>query len=174
MESIVKKNATKEDYMNLPEGAPYQLINGELVKSPAPKANHQKVLLKIATQITNFLEHNNIGIVMIAPMDVHLDEENIYQPDILFIAKSNMHCKVEDWVYGTPDIIFEVLSEFNSYYDTKKKFRVYEQYGVKEYFIIDPNDKKVIFYKNRNNKFKEIYKEAGIIRSEVLGMEIRF
>ena len=174
MESILKKNATKEDYMNLPEGAPYQLINGELIMSPAPKANHQRVLLKIATQITNFLDHNNIGIIMIAPMDVHLDEENIFQPDILFISGNNQHCKVEDWVYGAPDIIFEILSEFNSYYDTKTKFLIYEKYGVKEYFIIDPYDKEVICYKNENKKFKEIYKEAGIIQSEILGMQIRF
>ncbi|HUM47275.1 MAG TPA: Uma2 family endonuclease [Chitinophagales bacterium] len=174
MESILKKNATKEDYMNLPEGAPYQLINGALVMSPAPKANHQRVLLDIATQIRNFLVLNNIGIIIIAPMDVHLDEENIYQPDLLFISKNNKHCKIKDWVYGAPDIIFEVLSEFNSYNDTGKKFRMYEQYGVREYFIIDPNNKEAIFYKNMNNKFIEIYKEAGIVRSEILGVEVLF
>ena len=174
MESILKKNATKEDYMNLPEGAPYQLINGALVMSPAPKANHQRVLLDIATQIRNFLVLNNIGIIIIAPMDVHLDEENIYQPDLLFISKNNKHCKIKDWVYGAPDIIFEVLSEFNSYNDTGEKFRMYEQYGVREYFIIDPNNKEATFYKNMNNKFIEIYKEAGIVRSEILGVEVLF
>ncbi|MEO6167346.1 MAG: Uma2 family endonuclease [Chitinophagales bacterium] len=174
MEPVVKQNATKEDYLNLPEGAPYQLINGALVMSPAPKANHQRVLLYIATQIANFLAKNDIGTIMIAPMDVHFDEENIYQPDIFFIAKDNKNCKVEDWVYGTPDIIFEVLSEFNSYFDTKKKFRVYEQYGVKEYFIIDPNDNEVVLYKNLNNKLREIYTGTGIIRSEILSTEIRF
>lgn len=174
MESILKKNATKEDYMKLPEGAPYQLINGALVMSPAPKANHQRVLLDIATQIRNFLALNNIGIIIIAPMDVHLDEENIYQPDLLFISKNNKHCKIKDWVYGAPDIIFEVLSEFNSYNDTRKKFRVYQQYGVKEYFIIDPKNKEVTFYSNMNKKFIEIYKETGIVRSDILGVEVLF
>ncbi len=160
--------------MNLPEGAPYQLINGELIMSPAPKFNHQNIILEISFLIKNFLNNNPIGVLVISPMDVHFDEENIFQPDILFISKENKNCRIEDWVYGPPDLIIEVLSEFNSYFDTKKKFRVYENYGVKEYFIVDPNDKEVHAFKNENNQFKEVYKEVATIRSEILQGEIRF
>ncbi|MBA2422393.1 MAG: Uma2 family endonuclease, partial [Chitinophagales bacterium] len=121
METTLKKKATKQDYMNLPEGAPYQLINGELIMSPAPKFNHQNIILEISFLIKNFLNNNPIGVLVISPMDVHFDEENIFQPDILFISKENKNCRIEDWVYGPPDLIIEVLSEFNSYFDTKKK-----------------------------------------------------
>jgi Uma2 family endonuclease len=174
METTLKKKATKQDYMNLPEGAPYQLINGELIMSPAPKFNHQNIILEISFLIKNFLNNNHIGVLVISPMDVHFDEENIFQPDILFISKENKNCRIEDWVYGPPDLIIEVLSEFNSYFDTKKKFRVYENYGVKEYFIVDPNDKEVHAFKNENNQFKEVYKEVAMIRSEILQGETRF
>ncbi len=144
MEITFKKKATKQDYMNLPEGAPYQLINGELIMSPAPKANHQRIIGRLFNLLYDFVNANNMGEVIISPMDVHFDEENIFQPDILFVSKESKNCRIEDWVYGAPDLIIEVLSESDSYYDTKKKLRVYEKYGVKEYFIVDPNDKEVI------------------------------
>ncbi len=165
MEITFKKKATKQDYMNLPEGAPYQLINGELIMSPAPKANHQRIIGRLFNLLYDFVNANNMGEVIISPMDVHFDEENIFQPDILFVSKESKNCRIEDWVYDAPDLIIEVLSESDSYYDTKKKLRVYEKYGVKEYFIVDPNDKEVIAYMLHNHQFKQIYKETGIIRS---------
>lgn len=160
--------------MNLPEGAPYQLINGELIMSPAPKFNHQQTIGILFNLLYDFVNTENLGDLIISPMDVHFDEQNIFQPDILFISKENKNCRIDDWVYGPPDLIIEVLSEFNSYFDTKKKFRVYEKYGVQEYFIIDPNDKEVHAFKNENNQFKEVYKEVAMIRSEILQGELTF
>ncbi len=160
--------------MNLPEGAPYQLINGELIMSPAPKANHQRIIGSLFNLLYDFVNANNMGEVIISPMDVHFDEENVFQPDIFFVSKENKNCRIEAWVYGAPDLIIEVISESNSYYDTKKKLRVYEKYGVKEYFIVDPNDKEVIAYMLHNNQLKQIYKETEVIRSQVLDGEFKF
>jgi Uma2 family endonuclease len=175
MEIIIeKKKATAEDFKKLPEGAPFQLIGGQLVKEPSPQYFHQDTVAAIFSKMRLYTDENDLGKTLIAPFDVHFDEENIFQPDILFVSKENKNCRIEDWVYGPPDLIIEVLSEFNSYFDTKKKFKVYEKYGVKEYFIVDPNDKEVIAYYLHDNHFKETYKQAGIIKSQVLGGKFKF
>jgi Uma2 family endonuclease len=71
-------------------------------------------------------------------MDVKFDSGNVLQPDILFIVEERKSELVKDRVEGAPDLIIEILSPSNAYYDLRQKKDVYEKYGVKEYIIIDP------------------------------------
>ncbi len=75
-----------EQYMNLPEGAPYQLIGGNLIMTPSPVPCHQYIVGHIYSFLLQFVEQKNIGQVFVAPLDVRLDDDNIFQPDILFSA----------------------------------------------------------------------------------------
>ncbi|HZX72774.1 MAG TPA: Uma2 family endonuclease [Cyclobacteriaceae bacterium] len=172
---VIKQKATSKDYLNLPEGAPYQLINGELIMSPSPVSLHQRVLLKLVEELGAIIKKSNSGELFISPLDVYFDDENIFQPDIFFIAKDNpAQTDDHDWVRGIPDLIIEILSPSNAYYDTQKKMRVYEKYGVQEYFIVDPEDKMVTAYSIIEEKYKEQYREEGKIKSSLLHMEFQF
>jgi Uma2 family endonuclease len=172
---VIKQKSTVKDYLNLPEGAPYQLINEELIMSPSHVSLHQRILLKIVGCFGDFIEKDNLGEWFISPLDVHFDEENIFQPDIFFISKDNpVQVADHDWVRGIPDLIIEILSPSNAYYDTQKKMRVYEKYGVTEYFIVDPEVKMVASYSIVAGKYKEQYREEGKIKSSLLQCEFQF
>ncbi len=173
MQSVITiEKKTVKDYQQLPEGAPYQLINGKLIMSPSPNRTHQKLIGEIFRIIANHLKENTNGEVYIAPSDVYLDDENVVQPDIYFVSNSNLSILTDTGADGAPDMIIELLSPSNAYYDLRAKHQLYEKYGVKEYFIVDPEDNMVIAYKLNEGRYKELYREYKKIESEELGMTI--
>ena len=133
-----------EVWQNLPEGTLCQLINDKLIMSPSPITVHQMVLNEINVEISIFLRKKKIGKVFISPYDVHFSRQNIFQPDLLFIKNENLHKIKSNGLFGSPDLIVEVLSPSTSHLDLDEKKLIYERYGVQEYFIIDPNSKSVI------------------------------
>jgi len=172
LENIVSKKEcyTYEDYAKLPEGAPYQLIWGELVIKPSPTSYHQEILSKLGLKMLSFLQDKDSGKLYYAPLDVYLNDKDVYQPDILYISREREGIIGDKKIDGAPDIVIEILSPFTAYYDMRKKFSVCEQHGVKEYWLVDPALKKVEIYENRDKKFK-IHNEAegdGIVSSNVL------
>ncbi len=171
-----EKTHNIKDYKLLPEGAPYQLIEGELIMTPAPNPLHQMISGNLVEKIRKFSKEKNAGIVLFSPVDVYLGEENAYQPDIIFISKKRVEIIKKDGIYGTPDLVIEILSPSTAYYDIKKKYSVYERYGVKEYWIVDPEMKGVeIFLLKTEGKFElsaKVY-ESGNVKSEIIsGFEI--
>ena len=134
-----KKRFTYRDYLNLPDdGQRYEIIHGDLVMTPAPVPLHQEVLLKIAKQFSDFLEKNPVGQLFIAPCDVVLDSVNVVQPDIFFISQKRARIITEKNIQGAPDLIIEIISPTTAYYDLVSKKDVYQQFGVKEYWLVDP------------------------------------
>lgn len=177
MLGIKETNHTIKDYKLLPEGAPYQLIGGELIMMvPAPTPMHQIISANLFKRISRFVDEKGIGTILYSPIDIYLGEENAYQPDIVFIATQRQEIIKEDGIYGAPDLVIEILSPATAYYDIKKKFKVYERYGVKEYWIVDPDMKGVeVFLLNPNGEFELSSKcyEAGGVKSIILdGLEI--
>jgi len=160
---------TYEDYAKLPEGAPYQLIGGKLVRTPAPSIKHQDVLKKIFAKLYS-LEEKKLGKVFCAPVDVYFEETETYQPDIIFISRERLEIIEEERIRGAPDLVVEIISPSTAYYDLRKKFKIYEKHGVKEYWIVDPEEKSVTIYENQGGKFvlsQEVL-ERGKIKSKVL------
>lgn len=175
METTIKsKKITVTDYLKLPEGAPFELIEGNLVKVPAREYGHQDVVTLLVSRMRIFADEYNLGKVVVAPTDVYLDDENVFQPDILFVAKENLVRIERDGIHGPPDLVIEILSPNNAYHDFTIKFHHYEKHGVKEYFIVDPETKEAVAYSLTDGKFKEAYREKGIIRSDILKTEFIF
>jgi len=166
---------TYEDYSKLPEGAPYQLINGELIMSPSPSTYHQKIAINITVILNKYVEKNKLGALLFSPVDVYFNEYETYQPDIIFISKERKQIIKENRIEGAPDLVIEILSENNAYYDLKHKKNIYEKYGVKEYRIVDPIEKSVEIFENKGKKFVplESKKEKGEINSKMFkGLKI--
>lgn len=164
-----------EVFKSLPEGTPVQLIENELVMSPAPLDRHQIVLNEINFQILIHLKQNPLlGQVRISPYDVYLDERNVCQPDILFISKGNLHLVAADGLHGAPDLIIEILSPSSVRYDLEIKRGVYERHGVKEYWVVDPATRIAQGFFLVNGIFEPTEKRKGVINSGLLVTEIGF
>lgn len=164
------KKLTYRDYESLPEGAPYQLIDGELVMTPSPTFDHQQIVLALASLLRAFVLERNLGKVVVAPMDVYLTEDDVYQPDIIFISNERKKI-IQERIKGVPDLIVEVLFPSNAYLDLVRKKNVYEATGVKEYWIVDPMEKSIDVFENVGNEFRSISKarHAGTVASKIIG-----
>jgi Uma2 family endonuclease len=131
---------TAEDYRLMPETGPrHQLIEGNLHMAPAPNRYHQDVTLNIFRLLDRYLEKHPLGRLYLAPFDVYLSRTNVYQPDVVFIAREHAWILTDAGAEGTPDFIVEILSPQTAHLDRKTKRRVYARYGVKELWLVDPD-----------------------------------
>jgi Uma2 family endonuclease len=155
----------------LPEGSPYQLVQGELLMSPSPTYEHQRVVAKLGTWLFQWVERLGLGEVIFAPMDVYLSETDVYQPDIVFVAQGRLKLTEEGKIEGAPDMVIEVLSPGTAYYDLRTKKDVYEAAGVREYWIVDPIQKSIEIYSNGSNGLEQSAKARGkgTVSSRVVG-----
>lgn len=157
-----------EVYKMLPEGTLAELIDGIIYMSPSPVTNHQRIVRKLLNKMSDFVELNNLGEMFVSPYDVYLDKHsNAVQPDVIYVSKENANI-VEDHIQGVPDLLIELLSPGNKSHDTVKKKILYEKFGVKEYWIIDPQTKESIGYTLDGKVYKEFFRSTGEITSRLL------
>lgn len=163
-----------DDYTELPENAPYQLINGKLEIMPSPNYRHQDILGSIYFNLKYYLSNNKVGTVQMAPLDVHFNKYNVYQPDILFVSIARASI-IQKWIYGAPDFIVEILSEKNYEHDTVQKKKVYGKYNVIEYWIVHPKEEIVEVFHNKNSEMqlaKTAFRNDTIYSIAIKGFEL--
>ena len=163
-----------EVYQMLPEGTMAQLINNQIIMSPAPSDKHQEVLDIVYRRLGDFVETNQLGKTRTSPYDVYLDRKNAYQPDIIFIANENLHRIKENGLHGAPDLVIEILSPATWRMDKEDKKDEYERSGVKEYWMIDPADKTTEGFRLVGSEFESLPSEAGQIFLHLLNCTISF
>lgn len=137
------KEWTVEDYLQLEEGLLAQLINGDLIMSPAPTPKHQRVLRELYDCLK---ELDLKGELFFSPIDLYVDAKNVLQPDLVFIADMQKEIITSRGIEGAPDLVIEVLSPSNSFIDRNTKKRKYLEFGVKEYWIVDPGNQTLEIY----------------------------
>lgn len=170
MADMAKTKITAQEFAELPEqpGFPIvELINGEIILSASPVADHQRICLRVARLVVD-LKPN--GEVFFAPFDVHLDESNVVAPDVMWIAE-NSQAAVNKWVYGAPDLIIEIFSPSTMKRDRNEKFTLYEKFGVREYWMIDLEYQQVEVWMHGATGFDRLgmYGAAGSFTSPTLG-----
>jgi Uma2 family endonuclease len=107
-----------------------------------------------------FVINNKLGEIFYAPIDTYLDDLNFYQPDLVFVSEAQKEILSEGGlIEGVPDLVIEILSPSTGKYDRGSKMRVYEQHGVKEYWIIDLANKIIEVYIIKNQHF-DLYSYA--------------
>lgn len=153
------KSYTYADYLSWKIKERVELIMGKIRNiSPAPKVQHQQISIVLSSEIFNFLKGKQCN-VFTAPFDVRLPVRNekgepdtVVQPDISVICNN---AKIDqNGCNGAPDLIVEIVSKNSVIRDLHEKFDLYEQCGVKEYWIIHPNDKSLsIFLLNEQGKY---------------------
>jgi Uma2 family endonuclease len=163
-----------EVYEMLPEGTLAELIDNHLYMPPSPSFFHQDICGEIYWKMKQSIGEN--GKVAIAPFDIKLDStRNVVQPDITVILSKNPNQINELGKFiGVPDLIVEILSPGNKDYDLITKKDLYEEFGVKEYWVVDPDTKLSIGFSLRNNSYKKISEEIGKISSPLLNSVFSF
>lgn len=163
-----------EVFESLPEGTLAQVINNQLIMSPAPTPAHQIVLGEIQAQLHQFVKQNQLGIVIMAPCDVYLNRKNAYEPDLIFLANENVSKIKANGVHGTPDLVIEVLSPATWHYDKGEKKDEYERSGVKEYWMVDPKEKTTEGFQLVNGEYQPLPSENGKITFRLFDYTLTF
>jgi Uma2 family endonuclease len=132
---------TYDHYVLFPnDGNRHEIIHGRHHMNPAPSPRHQFASRHIQFQLFNQIELKGLGQVINAPIDVQLSETDVVQPDLVVVLNDNRIITTTK-VNGPPDLVVEILSPSNREYDQVLKKRLYEQYGVPEYWIVDPDNR---------------------------------
>ena len=143
---------TYAEYRTLPETGPhYQLIEGDLVMSPSPTFFHQHLAGRLHLDLATFVKVHRLGEVLFAPLDVILDDENVLQPDLVFIASWQKDIIAREGLRGAPALCVEILSPSTAELDTGVKRLLYARYGVKEYWLVSPEEKTITVYRLQEN-----------------------
>ena len=138
MATNTQARLTYRDYFDLPESdARYELIDGELYMVPAPVPDHQDFLGELYVVVRAFVRENRLGRVFFAPLDVALSEDNVFQPDLIFVSNERLSIITRQNVVGAPDLVVEVLSPSTERFDRTVKRERYARFGVREYWIAD-------------------------------------
>lgn len=149
---------TVEDYRALPDEKRVELIDGVFYDMSAPIPLHQRIAGEIHRQIANYiLENDEDCIPFISPIDVQLDcdENTMVQPDVAILCHRE---KGKKWgIWGAPDFILEVISPTTKKKDYTLKLGKYIAAKVREYWIFDPYQEKLIVYFFEDETFPMIY-----------------
>jgi len=147
---------TYDDYLTFPDsdGIRKEIIEGELFMSPAPSIKHQSILRNLFRILDKFIMENDLGEVFFAPCDVIFSNINIFQPDLLFISKMNYQILTTLNIQGAPDLIIEILSPSTIDNDRVFKKLVYQKFGVKEYWIVDPQEEIIEVWALKDARFQ--------------------
>ncbi len=149
-----KKKWTYADYQELDDETRCEIIEGELSMTPAPNLEHQRVSRNLEFSMLQYVEAKKLGEVLNAPVDVVLDEANIVQPDLVFVSKQNFKILEKNGIMGSPDLAVEILSPSSLYRDRYQKKDLYEKFGVRELWIMDPANQTIEIFCLAGGKYK--------------------
>ena len=172
----IEKRFTYADYCTWPDDERWELIDGVAYAMSAPAEVHQRLLGELFGQLWTFFKGKTCQ-VYVAPFDVRLNAESgdnsVVQPDILVVCDKK---KLENGkaVIGVPDFVIEILSPSNPQHDSVTKFNLYQEAGVREYWIVDPENKTVFAHTLHGNRyFTRAYHNKGTVPVEIFeGCEI--
>ncbi|PAV28257.1 hypothetical protein CIL05_17985 [Virgibacillus profundi] len=150
---------TYADYLSWPEDVRAEIIDGTPYLQAAPSRIHQEILLGLVRQVGDFLDGKECKVypapfqVVLDPEGENTDEEdsqNVFEPDITIVCDKS---KLDDaGCKGSPDLVMEIISPSTARKDKIEKFNKYEQAGVKEYWIIEPQEKIVSVFTLQENQ----------------------
>lgn len=139
-----------------PDNYRHEIIEGEHFMSPSPSVYHQKIVGQLFTALLKFVEKKQLGEVFVSPIDVVFHETDVCVPDLIFISKENDAIIKAENIQGAPDLVIEILSPSTKKRDRELKYKRYAYYGVKEYWIIDPEKQIVEVYDLAANQLVKV------------------
>ncbi len=157
---------TYEEFARLPDdGNRYEVIAGDLYVTPAPGRIHQKVSARLIGLFLAWCEAHGAGDVYHAPFDVIFGEGDYLEPDLVFVRAERVDEVIRDrGIFGTPDLIVEILSDSTEGRDRGVKRERYAAYGVPEYWIVDTDAKHIEVYRLTRGDLRRVTVENDVLR----------
>lgn len=165
---------TIEDYYRLSDEERKELIDGTFYDMAAPSVSHQLISMDISVQIAAYIRKKRGDcLVLTAPVDVRLDKDEytMIQPDIIILCKKEKlrrHC-----IMGAPDFIIEILSPSTGKKDAFLKLAKYRYAGVREYWMVDPEKKRIVTYFFEEDEFPVIYGMDRLVPVRIYNGELK-
>jgi Uma2 family endonuclease len=144
-------------------------------RGPSPTVRHQTILKRILVALVGFAETRRLGIVQCAPLDVIFSDENVVQPDVVFVSNARRSIWTPAGIQGGPDLCVEILSQRTEELDRGAKRLLYARYGVQEYWIVDPERNTVDVYRLQENPsapFRTLSKSDDLTTTLLPGLSI--
>ena len=151
-----RKRLTYQDLLGLPEDRlRHELIDGKHLMSPAPILKHQRIVFNLSLILGIYLRDHPLGRVYGAPVDVFLSEFDVVEPDLVYIStERERRLDAGRYLSGAPELVVEVLSPSTAKIDTGRKLRLYDRYGVDEYWIVDPAKETLRVYRRATGRLR--------------------
>lgn len=158
-----KRKLTYTEYALIPEDRDrHEIIDGDHYVSPAPSIDHQRIAAELNEILRTLFVRTGRGRVLFAPVDVELTETDIVQPDLLVVLAEHDSIVTRTRIIGSPDLLVEILSPSNPRHDTVLKLELYRRAGVGEYWIVDPEARRVAVYARSEEGLTEL--ESGHVQ----------
>jgi Uma2 family endonuclease len=132
---------TYDDFLRFPDdGMRHELIGGEHYVTPSPTLRHQKLSGRLHFALADYLRaHPGTGEVYYAPLDVVFSRWDIVEPDLLLVTADQPEILTAKHIVGAPALVIEILSPGTRSRDRRLKRQLFEQHGVREYWMVDPD-----------------------------------
>lgn len=149
-------------------GQKADLIEGVMIVASPATERHEQLFSFLFHLLGLYVENLDLGIVRSSRTLVEVDEKNGYEPDILFVAKARLDIVREKSIVGPPDLVIEIISPGSRSDDAYAKKEGYARLGVHEYWLIDPDNRAVAFYRLSGDTYAEVPVKDDTYRSEAV------
>lgn len=114
----------------------WELLEGELVMTPSPRAIHQQLALRLAVRLLATVDHDSVDVIP-APIDVRLSDRTVLQPDLVVAAFEQIR---DEGIVGAPVLAVEILSPSTRRRDLVTKLEILQRSGCPHYWVLDPDE----------------------------------
>lgn len=167
---VAERMTSEEFFRRAPEDQKAELIDGVMIM-PSPALDiHERMVGFLYTLLRMFAEAKGLGEIRGSRTPVRLEDDQTFEPDVLFVSRDRAGIIRQEGVFGPPDLVIEILSASTASYDRGTKFRVYERAGVRELWLIDPyGPTGTEFYQRQGKRLKPIMPDQdGVVQSVAL------
>ena len=160
MISGLKQKLDYSDYAAIPSDRNrYEVLDGELLVTPAPSPLHQRVSKRLQRQLEQFFEGARRGEVFDAPIDVILSAHDVLQPDLFVVTELSQISS--RGIEGSPALLVEVLSPSSRQTDRSAKAKRYAELGCPHYWIVDPDARRIECYRVAGREYAPVVDAEG-------------
>jgi Uma2 family endonuclease len=160
---------TIEDLDSMPnDGQRYELLQGELIVSPSPERAHQRLVKWLMVRLEIAAEAAHSGEAVVGPMDVRLSPNNLVEPDLFYLREEQVDRFNVNYVEGAPAFVIEIVSPSSGTYDRVRKAVLYRDAGVEEYWVVEPNKRRVFVHALGGSTPTPMIVMSGTLTSMVL------
>ncbi len=158
---------TYDDLLGLPDdNLRHEIIDGVHYVTPSPVTKHQRISRELLYLLVQFLKSHPLGEVFDAPFDVVLSMYDVVEPDLVYLSNERAALLTEKNLQGAPDLVVEILSPGTSGRDVGIKRDLYERFGAREYWVIDPDLEAVTVHRRDGDRLNAL----GVVTRDTDGV----